>query len=265
VRLGDNLYASSVIALDADKGKLKWYFQFTPHDVHDWDAVQIPVLVDAEFRGRDRKLMYWGNRNAFFYVLDRETGEFLMAKPFTSQTWAERIDEKGRPVRRPNTGPSREGTLVSPGPQGGTNWYSPAYSPVTKLFYLSVWEFASRFYIGDAPYQPGTLFFGSTTARPPDQPVRGSIRALDPSTGEIRWQYPLFSMPQTGLLSTAGNLVFGGTEEGQFFALDALTGKELWRANTGGMIAAGPISYLSKGKQLVSIAAGSAIFAFAVE
>ncbi len=265
VRLGDNLYASSVIALDADTGKLKWYFQFTPHDMHDWDAVQIPVLVDAEFRGRQRKLMYWGNRNAFFYVLDRETGEFLMAKPFTAQTWAERIDEKGRPVRRPNTSPSREGAVVSPGPQGGTNWYSPSYSPVTKLFYLSVWEFASRFYIGDAPYQPGTLFFGSTTARLPDQPGRGSIRALDPSTGEIRWQYPLFSMPQTGLLSTGGNLVFGGTEEGQFFALDAVNGKELWRANTGGMIAAAPTSYLSQGKQLVSIAAGSAIFTFSLD
>jgi alcohol dehydrogenase (cytochrome c) len=155
--------------------------------------------------------------------------------------------------------------VVAPGPQGGTNWYSPTYSPATKLFYLSVWEFASRFYTGEARYQPGTLFFGSTTGRLPDQPGRGFIKALDPSTGEIRWQYPLFSMPQTGLLSTAGNLVFGGTEEGQFFALDAATGKELWRANTGGMIAAAPISYLSREKQLVSIAAGSAIFTFALE
>jgi alcohol dehydrogenase (cytochrome c) len=147
VRLGDNLYASSVIALNADTGKLKWHFQFTPHDTHDWDAVQIPVLVDADFRGRPRKLMYWGNRNAFFYVLDRETGEFLMAKPFVTQTWAERIDEKGRPALKPNTDPSREGALVAPGAQGGTNWYSPSYSPVTRLFYLSVWDFAARFFI----------------------------------------------------------------------------------------------------------------------
>ena len=265
VRKGDNLYSSSVVALDADTGKLKWHFQFTPHDVHDWDAVQVPVLADAEFRGQQRKLMYWGNRNAFFYVLDRETGEFLMAKPFVNQTWAERIDEKGRPVLRPNKGPSREGTVVAPGPEGGTNWYSPSYSPSTKLFYLSVWDFASKFYLGDAPYQPGTHFFGSVPVRLRDDPGSGAIKAIEPSTGEIQWQYKLHSMPQTGLLSTAGNLVFGGTEEGQFFALDAKTGKELWRANTGGMIAAGPISYLSNGKQLVSIAAGSAIFTFGLE
>src|SRR5262249_53478448 len=128
VRLGDNVYASCVIALDADTGRQKGNFQFTPHDMHDWDAVQMPVLGDADFRTRPRKRMDWGNRNAFFYVLDRETGEFLLAKPFVTQTWAERIDEKGRPVRLPNTTPSREGALVAPGPQGGTNWYSPSYS-----------------------------------------------------------------------------------------------------------------------------------------
>ena len=209
--------------------------------------------------------MYWGNRNAFFYVLDRETGEFLLAKQFVTQTWAERIDEKGRPIRRPNTSPSREGALVAPGPQGGTNWYSPSYSPVTKLFYLSVWDFRSKFFSGEAPFQAGTHFFGSTTQRPRDEPGSGAIKALDPATGEVKWQYKLYSMPQTGILSTAGNLVFGGMDEGHFFALDAATGKELWRANTGGVIAAGPVSYLSKGKQLVSIAAGSAIFTFGLE
>jgi alcohol dehydrogenase (cytochrome c) len=265
VRLGDNLYSSSVVALDADTGKLKWHFQFSPHDVHDWDAVQIPVLVNADFRGRQRKLMYWGNRNAFFYVLDRETGQFLLAKPFTTQTWAEEINEKGRPVQRPHSDPSREGTLISPGPEGGTNWYSPSYSPVTKLFYLSVWDFASTFYSGDAPYQPGTHFFGSVPVRLRHDPGSGAVKAIDPSTGEVRWKYPLYSMPQAGILSTAGNLVFGGTDEGQFFALDAISGNELWRASTGGLIAAGPVSYLSKGKQLVSIAAGSAIFTFGRE
>jgi alcohol dehydrogenase (cytochrome c) len=265
VRLGDNLYSSCVIALDADSGKLKWHFQFTPHDTHDWDAVQIPVLVDADYRGRSRKLMYWGNRNAFFYVLDRETGEFLMAKPFATQTWAERIDKKGRPFPNPNTEPSREGALVAPGAQGATNWYSPSYSPATKLFYLSVWDFAAKFFIGEAPFQAGTHFFGGFTLRPRDDPGSGAIKAIDPSTGDIRWQYKLYSMPQTGLLSTVGNLVFGGLDEGQFFALDAESGRELWRANTGGIIAAGPISYLSKGKQLVSIAAGSAIFTFGLD
>ena len=157
------------------------------------------------------------------------------------------------------------GTLISPGPEGGTNWYSPSYSGVTKLFYLSVWDFASKFYSGDAPYQPGTHFFGSVPVRLRDDPGSGAVKAIDPSTGEVRWKYPLYSMPQAGILSTAGNLVFGGTDEGQFFALDAVTGKELWRANTGGMIAAGPVGYLSNGKQLVSVASGNAIFTFGLE
>lgn len=262
VRKGDNLYSSSVIALDADTGKLKWYFQFTPHDVHDWDAVQIPVLVDDEFRGRRRKLMYWANRNSFFYVLDRVTGEFLLGKPFAKQTWAEGLDAKGRPIRRPATSPSREGTLVYPGVQGGTNWYSPSYSPRTGLFYLSVWEYASIYFTGDAPYSPGNRFLGSVPQGVPDDPGWGAVRALDPKTGERKWEFPLHSTPQAGILSTAGGLVFGGDNEGHFFALDDLTGKQLWRADTGGMIIAGPITYLSRGKQRVSIASGSAIFTF---
>jgi alcohol dehydrogenase (cytochrome c) len=262
VRKGDNLYSSSVIALDADTGKLKWYFQFTPHDVHDWDAVQIPVLVDDEFRGRQRKLMYWANRNSFYYVLDRASGEFLLGRPFAKQTWAEGLDAKGRPIRLPGTNPSREGTLVYPGVQGGTNWYSPSYSPRTGLFYLSVWEYASIYYTGDAPYSPGNRFLGSVPQGVPDDPGWGAVRALDPKTGEQKWEFKLHSTPQAGILSTAGGLVFGGNNEGHFFALDDLTGKELWRATTGGVIVAGPITYLSKGKQYVSIASGSAIFTF---
>ena len=171
VRKGDNLYSDCVIALDADTGKLKWYFQFTPHDVHDWDATQIPVLVDAEFRGHQRKLMLWANRNAFFYLLDRETGEFLLAKAFARQTWAERIDEKGRPVRKPKTSPTSEGTLVHPAVEGGTNWYSPSYSPHHRTVlslgvgvrqYLLYWrcfvqpgESLSREYARTGAQQPG--------------------------------------------------------------------------------------------------------------
>ncbi|MFN3326341.1 MAG: pyrroloquinoline quinone-dependent dehydrogenase [Bryobacteraceae bacterium] len=262
VRKGDNLYSSSVIAVDADTGKLKWYFQFTPHDVHDWDAVQIPVLVDASWQGRPRKLMYWANRNSFFYVLDRTTGEFLSGRPFTKQTWAKGLDEKGRPIRLPNTAPSREGTLVYPGVQGGTNWYSPSFSPVTGLFYMSVWEYASIYYTGDAPYTAGNRFLGSVPSGVPDDPGYGAVRAIEPQTGELRWEKRLHSKPQAGILSTAGGLVFGGTNEGHFFALDDRTGKELWRANTGGVIAAGPVTYLSRGQQRVTIAAGSALFTF---
>ena len=265
VRPGDNLYSDSVVALDADSGKLKWHFQFTPHDLHDWDAVQVPVLADEEWRGRKRKLMYWGNRNGFFYALDRSNGEFLLAKPFVKVTWAERIDEKGRPVRIPDTGPSREGRLVWPGVQGGTNWYSPSYSPVTKLFYMSVWDYASIFYIGDSLYSPGNRFLGSLPVGVPEDPGKGYVKALDPQSGEVKWEYGLESKPQTGLLSTAGNLLFGGTDEGHFFALDARTGRELWRVNTGGVIAAGVVSYLSRGRQQVSVAAGNSIFTFALE
>ncbi|HUQ90909.1 MAG TPA: PQQ-dependent dehydrogenase, methanol/ethanol family [Bryobacteraceae bacterium] len=262
VRKGDNLYSSSVVAVDADSGKLKWHFQFTPHDLHDWDAVQVPVLVDAEFRGRQRKLMFWANRNAFYYVLDRENGEFLLGKPFVRQTWAEGLDDKGRPVRRPNTAPSREGTLVYPGVQGGTNWYSPSYSPRTGLFYMSVWDYASIFYTGDAGYHPGNRFLGSAPAGVPNEPGRGMVKAINPLTGDTRWEFPLHTPPQAGILSTAGDLVFGGNNEGQFFALDAKTGKELWRANTGGVIVAGPVTYTVKGRQQVTIASGSALFTF---
>lgn len=262
VREGDNLYSSSVIALDADTGKLKWHFQFTPHDVHDWDAVQIPVLVDAEWQGKPRRLMCWANRNSFFYVLDRETGEFLLGKPFSKQTWAERLDAKGRPIRIPGTSPSREGSLVYPGVQGGTNWYSPSYSPRTGLFYLSVWEYASIYFTGDAPYSPGNRFLGSVPQGVPDDPGWGAVRALDPKTGERTWEFKLHSTPQAGILSTAGGVVLGGNDEGHFFALDDHTGKELWRANTGGVIVAAPITYLSNGKQYFTVASGSAIFTF---
>ncbi|MFQ5929078.1 MAG: pyrroloquinoline quinone-dependent dehydrogenase [Acidobacteriota bacterium] len=265
VRKGDNLYSDCVLALDADSGELKWFFQFTPHDVHDWDSTEIPVLIDANFRGRPRKLMLFANRNAFYYVLDRETGEFLLARPFAQQTWAERIDSKGRPIRKPNTAPSVEGTLVYPGVQGGTNWYSPSYSPVTGLFYLSVWEYASIYFMGDAPYSPGNRFIGSVPQGVPDDPGWGAVRALVPETGAMKWEYRLHTKPQAGILSTATNLVFGGTNEGHFFALDAETGKELWHAQTGGVIVAGPISYLSQGKQNIAIAAGSAIFSFGLE
>lgn len=264
VRKGDNLYSSSVIALDADSGKLKWYFQFTPHDLHDWDAVQVPVLIDAEFRGRPRKLMLWANRNAFYYVLDRATGEFLQGKAFVRQSWASGLDDKGRPIRIANTFPSREGTKVYPGVQGGTNWYSPSYSPQTGLFYLSVWDYASIYYTGDAPYKPGNRFLGSVPAGVPNEPGGGMIKALDPLTGNTKWSFPLQTTPQAGILSTAGGVVFGGNNEGQFLALDARTGTELWRANTGGVIIAGPVTYSVNGKQMVTIASGNSLFTFAL-
>jgi alcohol dehydrogenase (cytochrome c) len=262
-RRGDNLYSDSAIALDADTGKMKWYFQFVPHDVHDWDAVQVPVLVDDEWEGRQRKLVYWAHRNAFFYVLDRETGKFLLGKPFATQTWAKGLDSNGRPIRMPNIDPTPEGTYLYPGVQGATNWYSPSYSPKTKLFYLATWENRSVYRKGEQKYSPGNRYIGSVPLIDlPDDPGYGAIRAIDPKTGDKVWEYGLHTKPWAGVLSTAGGLVFGGSDEGYLFALDAQTGKEIWRMNTGGVIRANPMTFLSNGKQVVAIAAGASIFTF---
>lgn len=262
-RLGDNLYSDSAIALEADTGKLRWHFQFVPHDVHDWDAVQVPVLVDDTWEGQPRKLLYWAHRNAFYYVLDRETGKFLKGKAFATQTWADGLDANGRPKRKPNIDPSPEGTYIFPGVQGATNWYSPSYSPVTKMFYLSTWENRSVYRKGEQEYSPGNRYIGSVPLIDlPEDPGYGAIRALNPQTGDRIWEYKLHTKPWAGVLSTAGKVVFGGSDEGHFFALDAETGKELWRHNAGGMIRANPISYTSNGKQVLAIAAGSAIFTY---
>ena len=266
-RAGDNLYSNCAVALDADSGKMRWYFQFTPHDEHDWDSVQIPVLLDAEFRGRQRQLMIWANRNAFYYVLDRQSGEFLLAKEFATQTWAAGIDSKGRPVVKPNSSPTLEGTLIRPEGGGATNWWSPSYSPSTGLFYVPVREDSAAIYFkGPVERIPGQMFTGSGAQELPVETGRGAVRALDPKTGEVRWEARLPSDPGTtemgGLLSTAGNLVFGGNSE-QFFALDATTGKMLWKL--GGKIVASPVTYLSKGRQQVSIAIGRSIFTLGLD
>ena len=185
VRPGDNLYSDSAIALDADTGELKWHFQFVPHDANDWDAVQVPVLVDAEWQGRPRKLIYWAHRGGFYYVLDRATGEFLLGKPFAKQTWAKGLDAKGRPERLPNSVPDGRGRYIWPGVQGATNWYSPSYSPLSGYFYLTVWENKGYYLKGEPKYTPGNRYMGSVPEIDvPDDPGFGAIRALNPKTGE---------------------------------------------------------------------------------
>ena len=262
-REGDNLYSDSMLALDADTGKLEWYFQFTPHDVHDWDTCQVPVLVDTEFGGRERKLLLLANRNGFFYALDRETGEFLRGTAFAKQTWAERLDDKGRPVRVPGMFPSPEGTLVYPSVNGAANWWSPSYSPATGLFYAMSYDGADTYYIAETEYREGELFVGGyPQRRVPQDTYTSAVRALDPETGERRWQFVVQPKSTSGLVSTAGNLVFGGTVAGNAFALDATTGKELWHASLGGNVRAGPVTYLVDGRQQVTVAAGHALFTF---
>jgi alcohol dehydrogenase (cytochrome c) len=264
-RAGDNLYAASLVALDADTGKLKWHFQFTPHDVHDWDSNQVPVLLDRPIRGKPRKLVVTANRNAFYYVLDRSTGEFLAGQQYAKQTWAKGLDDRGRPVALADTAPSVEGTPLFPSLHGGTNWFSPSYSPKTNLFYVAAREEGTIFFKGDAEYQAGGLFTGGSFRGIPHVEPTGAIRALEVETGNLRWEFPLQSPPWAGLLSTAGGVVFGGSNEGYVFALDAATGKPLWRFPTGGAIFANPITYVSEGKQQVAIAAGHALISFALE
>jgi alcohol dehydrogenase (cytochrome c) len=262
-RKGDNLYTSSLVAIDVNTGKARWHFQFTPHDVHDWDANQIPVLVDADFGGAPRKMVVMANRNGFFYAFDRKTGEYLLGTPYAKQTWARGLDPKGRPILIPNMEPSEKGTLVYPSLQGSTNWGSPSYSPSTQLFYVPVREMGSIYYKTMVEYKPGTYYTGGSEKRL-DEESWGAVRALDVKTGKQIWDFKLPSPPWAGVMSTAGGLVFSGSQEGNFYALDAKTGKPLWQFQTGGAIRSGPMSFLADGKQHVAIAGGHALFVFAL-
>jgi alcohol dehydrogenase (cytochrome c) len=262
VRPGDNLYTCSLLAINPVDGKMKWHFQFTPHDVHDWDANQIPVLFDGVVAGRERKLVAMANRNAFYYVLDRETGEFLSATPFAKQTWAERIDEKGRPVRTPNSTPAVQGTLVFPNTKGAANWPSPSYSPRTRLFYQAAREMADVVFKGESEYKPGTPFMAGGSRAVNGDDAWGAVRALESTTGKLQWEFKLVTPPMSGVLSTAGGLVFGGTDEGNFFALDSETGTPLWDIQLGGQVRSNPMSFAVDGRQFVAIAAGSGLFVF---
>ena len=263
VRKGDNLYTSSVLALDADTGAMKWHFQYTPHDVHDWDANQIQVLADLEINGRPRKTLVTANRNAFYYVLDRVTGEFLHAAPYAKQTWAKGIDPKGRPRVVEGTEPTPEGNLVYPSLQGSTNWPSPSFSPQTGLFYVPVREMGSYYYKTDVDYEPGQPFTGGGERRKADE-AWGAVRALNAKTGAKVWDFRLPSPSWSGVLSTAGGLVFSGSNEGNFYALDATSGAPLWQFQVGGMVRSNPTTFLVEGRQHVSVAAGHAVFMFAL-
>lgn len=262
-RPGDNLYTNSFVALESETGKLRWSFQFTPHDEHDWDAAQVPVLVDDPESGR--RLVLNANKNGFFYALDRETGGFVGGWPFVKQTWAQGLDDKGRPILAPDSAPSAAGMLTWPGSAGATNWWSPSYSPQTKLFYVTASLRGDVFIKGNSdPHS--TSMAGSAQERGGG----AAIIALDPLTGEKRWQkmlaekipaYPYFI---GGVLSVGGGLVFGGADD-TLFALDDTTGETLWRFRTGKGVHAAPISYIAGGRQLISVAAGQTILAFAVD
>jgi alcohol dehydrogenase (cytochrome c) len=275
-RPGDNLYSDSVVALDADTGKLKWYYQFSPHDEFDYDSVQVPVLADMQWEGRQRKVMLWANRNGLFYVLDRTTGQFLLGKPFVEVNWMNGFDEKGRPMRVPGKVPSADGTLIYPGNQGGTNWYSPSYSPHTGLFYIPTWAgYFSIYSKFDVEYVEGRNYGGGTPKSPvpitrdtpnlrKDEEGHGAIRAIDPKTGERKWEFKMSDVTDAGILTTATDLLFSGGREGYFYALDARDGTLLWKAAVGGIVQSGPMTYSVGGKQYVAVAAGNSLFSFAL-
>jgi len=280
-RMGDNLYSDSVVALNPDTGELKWHFQFTPHDPYDYDSVQVGVLADINWKGTPTKALLWGNRNGFFYVLDRTNGRFLSGTPFVKVNWASGIDEKGKPVPTPQP----EGQPTWPGVQGGTNWYSPSFSPRTGLFYLSVWDgYASVFKPESSQYVPGRNFLGGGAtpyagvqgapgvrvgrATPintwTDAAGSGGVVAIDPQTGQKKWTFKQFDVTDSGNLTTATDLLFTGGREGYFYALDARTGAELWKASLGGQIANGPISYAVDGKQYIAVISGNSLITFAL-
>ena len=276
-RAGDNLYSCSMIALDATTGKLKWYYQTSPHDTHDWDAVNIPVLATIDWKGSPRKVLLFASRNGYFYVLDRTTGKFLLGKPFVRETWTKGLDANGHPIPAPNSESTIEGVKVYPGMQGGTNWYSPSWSPRTGLFYLPAWkDYFSTFSKLPDDYVPGQSYFGGAT-RSVIPPIRrgdinnwtnvdghGAVMAIDPGTGDPKWTFDMYDVTDSGILTTASDVLFTGSREGFFWALDARTGKPLWHATTGGQISSAPVTYTVDGKQYVAISANHAVFAFAL-
>ena len=278
-RPGDNLYTDSVVALDADTGRLRWHYQFTPHDVYDYDSVQVPVLAD-NWANTGINVLMWANRNGNFYVLDRATGRFLLGHPFVKVNWMSGFDERGRPMQTPQP----DGQPTYPGNQGGTNWYSPSFSPRTGLFYIPAWEdYASIYSPAPSVYRQGSNFvgggprnYGPVPGAPglvrgapinnwTETAGRGAVIALDIRTGDQKWKFQMTDVTDSGILTTASDLLFTGGREGYFQALDARSGALLWKVNLGANINGSPMSYRVGNKQYVAIAAGLSLAVFAVD
>jgi alcohol dehydrogenase (cytochrome c) len=266
-RKGDNLYTNSVVALRGTTGAKVWHFQFTPGDDHDWDSNQIPIIVDRP-QARAAHELLWANRNGFFYVLNRENGGFILGAPFVHQTWAERLDDKGRPVRMPGSAPTPKGTLLYPGISGGTHWWPPTYDPDLDLMIVPALERAGVFFSspGDRPTQ-GELYLGGATGLATGLESYWAVRAIRPENGSLAWEHRGSStsgeVHAAGLMSTRGGLVFAANDQ-LFYALDARDGKLLWAFPTGARIAAAPVTYAVQGTQYVLIASGHSIIAFAL-
>jgi alcohol dehydrogenase (cytochrome c) len=263
-RQGDNLYSDSVVALDPKTGRRKWHFQFTPHDVHDYDAQQPIVLVDATWQGKPRKLLLQANRNGYFYVLDRVSGEFLSGTPFIKTiTWASGLTKDGRPIVVPNMEPTPEGRRVCPSLEGASNWYSASYSPRTGLFYVQTNDKCGIYTRVDQQWEAGKGFMGGTFG-PAPEPAQRVLRALDALTGKVVWERPQFGTVESwgGVLSTAGDVVIYCDDSGALSAADARTGKVLWSFQTSQVWKSSPMTYVFDNRQLVAVASGPSILAF---
>jgi alcohol dehydrogenase (cytochrome c) len=269
---GANLFSNCVIALEARTGRLRWHYQFTPGEEHDWDSTQQPLLAEIEWRGKQRPALLWANRNAHFYALDRTDGEFLFAKPFVKQTWNEGFDDEGRPHFAASAWPTPAGTVVWPATQSATNWWPPSYDRSRQLVFVPSSDAAGIYYRAekDVRFERGQRFEGIQAAfYAPEHPATAYVKAIDARTGEIRWQTLLATGPDDfdwtvgGVLSTRAGVVFAGYRT-VFHAFDADTGKELWRVDLGGRVRGSPISFEQGGQQHVTVAAGSSVFTFAL-
>ncbi len=258
-RPGDNLYTCSIVALNPDTGKLVWYFQPSPHDVHDWDAVQTPVLFDAEFKGKKRPLLAQASRNGFYFLLDRVNGEHLATAPFIDITWSAGVDRRGRPIAKPDATPSPDGALVAPGSDGATNWMAPSFDPQSNLFYVT----ARRIF---------SVYYNTVTTKPEGWGGRdrilytdSTLRALDYRTGKIVWNHEVGEDESiAGILTTAGHLLFTADNSGNLLALDPATGNTLWHLNIGGGLLASPMTYQLDGRQYLIVPVMDVLYAFAL-
>jgi alcohol dehydrogenase (cytochrome c) len=272
VRLGDNLYSCSVVALDPNTGKLKWHYQFTPNDTHDWDATEDVILVDRMWHGQQRKLLLQANRNGIFYVLDRTTGQFLSGKPFVRASWNKGFDEQGHPITTEGWRATPEGAVVYPSLGGGSNFQAPSYSPLTGWMYFMYYDGPGNFATAPQQFEVGRQYqgrgtgggFGAPAASGQAPPSQG-VQAFDPETGKTVWKFELSQNSLSpGVLSTAGGLVFAASAEGNFFALDAKTGKLLWKFGAGASIPSSPMSYSVDGKQYVAVSSANVLYSFAL-
>lgn len=267
-RPGDNLYTASIVAVDVDTGKMAWYYQATPHDTHDWDAAQAPVMIDDVVDGKPRKLLAQANRNGHYFLLDRTNGKHIATAPFVdSLNWVKEINAKGQPVGNPAKESSIAGTLVSPTSDGATNWPPPTFNPDTGLFYLGATQAFSVFYLTDTDPRPQ----GWGAAERHVGNLGALLLALDYKTGKVKWSHPLAQSAwgagggPMGLLSTAGGLLFGNDGGGNFVAYAAATGKPLWHAGLGSDSSNGPSTFLLDGRQYVLVGAGDALYAFTLQ